>query len=153
LKRALGRGLALDRSAESARASEPAFLSRPKGAPVYYAFEILHDVVADGFVFGAITDFERQPSKEGDAFVIAPDNGRAGLVWTVSREPEFEQICPAAEDRWGVWAVTFPFEMTSRENAGGNLEAILPELRPKWEQWRRDFSTPPKSRLKARLQA
>lgn len=65
LKRALGRSLALDRSAESASAAEPVFLTRPKGAPAYHGFEVLRDVVVDGFVFGAITDFERRPSDEG----------------------------------------------------------------------------------------
>lgn len=102
LKRALdqGRRLALDGGAESASATEPAFLTRPKGAPVYHGFEVLHDVVVEGFVFGAITDFERQPSDEGDAFVVAPDHSRAGLVWKVSKEPEFAQISIATEERW-----------------------------------------------------
>ena len=81
----------------------------------------VHDVVVEGFTFGAITDFESQPSDEGDAFVIAPDNSRAGLVWTVSMKPLFSQICAPERDRWGVWDVAFPNEMTSRENIKAKL--------------------------------
>ena len=56
-----GRPLALDRNATSASPTEPAFGPRPKGAPVYYGFTVLEDVSADGFTFGAITDFEAEP--------------------------------------------------------------------------------------------
>ncbi len=132
----MGRPLALDSEAESAQKDTPGFLARPAGAPVYHGFRTLDDVVVDGFTFGAITDFEAEPCKEGDAFVIAPDGNRAGLVWRVSDDSEFEAVCPASEDRWGVWAVGFPFEMSSRENARLNLQAVLPKLKPEWERWR-----------------
>ncbi len=74
--------------------------------------------------------------------MIAPDDSRAGLVWTVSRDSEFQEVCPANEDRWGVWAVAFPFEMSSRENARLNLEAILPKLKPEWQRWRSEYAQP-----------
>jgi hypothetical protein len=51
---------------------------------------------------------------EGDAFVVAPE-----------------------AERWGVWGVSFPNAMTSRENVRKNLESILPELKQRWEEWRR----------------
>jgi hypothetical protein len=99
---------------------------------------VLADVVVDGFTLGAITDFEAEPTAEGDSFLIAPDNSRAGLVWEVSDAQSFEQICDETDDRWGVWAVSFPLPMTSRENARTNLAAIVPMLRPKWERWRKN---------------
>ena len=105
---------------------------------MYHGFSVLSDVVVDGFTFGAITDCESEPTTEGDAFVVAPDNGRAGLVWKVSADARFERVCNDTDDRWGVWAVSFPFPMTSRENAKANLAAILPLLKPRWEAWRRD---------------
>jgi hypothetical protein len=40
-----GRPLAIDSAAQSARPGEPAFIARPEGAPVYYGFPILEDVV------------------------------------------------------------------------------------------------------------
>lgn len=131
-----GRPLATDPSAASASPSEPAFISPHPGAPAYYGFPILNDVAVDGFAFGKITDFELESCNEGDAFVVAPDNSRGGLVWEVSTKPRFREVCPPDPKRWGVWDVSFPHEMTSRENVRRNLKAVLPELRKRWEEWR-----------------
>jgi len=136
-KPATGRPLALDPLAESASQTEPAFLARPADAPVYHGFKVLSDIVVGGFTFGKITDFESETCDEGDAFVIAPDNSRAGLVWEISDKPRFHEILGPEAERWGVWAVTFPNAMTSRENVRKNLESILPELKKRWEEWRR----------------
>jgi hypothetical protein len=136
----VGRPLAVDLAAESASAEVPGFLAKPSNFPVYHGFRLLNDVAADGFVLGMITDFEAAESEEGDAFVVAPDNSRAGLVWEVSDGQTFAEVCPPEAARWGVWAMSFPFKMTSRENARLNLEAILPRLKNKWEQWRREYS-------------
>jgi hypothetical protein len=115
----------------------PGFLAKPSGAQVYHGFRVLEDVVVDGFTLGVITDFEAEPAADGDAFVIAPDNSRAGLVWEVSNAGTFEPVCAETDDRWGVWAVSFPLPMTSRDNARSNLAAIIPRLKPIWEAWRR----------------
>jgi hypothetical protein len=137
-----GRPLAVDEEAQSTRPAVPGFLAKPSGAPVYHGFQILSDVVVDGFTLGAITDFEAEPCDEGDAFVVAPDNGRAGLVWEVAAREIFAELCPMEENRWGVWAVSFPFPMTSRQNARLNLKAILPLLKPKWDEWRARLPEP-----------
>ena len=137
-QRLSGRPLAVDSTASSASDSLPAFLAKPSDAPVYHGFRVLSDVVVDGFTLGTITDFEAEPATEGDSFVIAPDNSRAGLVWEISAEPYFEKVCDETADRWGVWAVSFPFPMTSHENAQANLATILPLLKPRWEAWRHD---------------
>lgn len=128
--------LAVDQKAESASLTEPAFVARPAGAPVYHGFKVLEDVVVDGFTFGAITDFEAERCDQGDAFVIAPDGSRAGLVWQVSAQKRVEEILPLDQDRWGVWAVDFPYSMTSRENARKNLAEVLPDLKLRWEEWK-----------------
>jgi hypothetical protein len=75
-----GRPLAIDATARSASPTEPAFITRPDAAPVYYGFVVLGDVVTNGFTLGNITDWEAEPCETGDAFVIAPDGSRAGLV-------------------------------------------------------------------------
>jgi hypothetical protein len=134
-----GRPVAVDDEAESANDRLPAFLAKPAGAPVYHGFRILRDVVVDGFTLGIISDFEAEVCASGDAFVVAPDNSRAGLVWEISDKATFQEICPIEEDRWGVWGVSFPFPMISREGARMNLESIIPELKVKWEEWRRRF--------------
>jgi hypothetical protein len=132
----IGRPLAVDPSAQSASWTEPAFIAKPKDAPVYHGFVILTGVVVDGFTFGKITDFESEPCGEGDAFVIAPDNSRAGLVWEVSEDSYFQEVCATESTRWGVWAVSFPYAMTSHENVRKNLEHVLPELKKRWQEWR-----------------
>jgi hypothetical protein len=135
----LGRRIAFDPSAESASPTEPAFIARPKGAPVYHGFQILSDVVVQGFTLGKITDFESEMCGEGDSFVIAPDNSRCGLVWEVSDRSYFEEVCPPEPGRWGVWGVSFPHTMTTREDARKNLESVLPQLQQRWEEWRRKY--------------
>jgi hypothetical protein len=138
---AKGRPLALDPTAKSASPSQPAFLARPAGTPVYHGFQVLDDINVDGFVFGKITDFEAEPTDSGDAFVIAPDDSRAGLVWEVSGTKYFSEILPVEAGRWGVWGVTFPLEMTTRENVRLNLASVLPSLKKKWEEWRERYGS------------
>jgi hypothetical protein len=135
-----GRPLALDPLTESASRNVPAFIAKPAGAPVYHGFEILHDIVVDGFTFGKITDFEIGTCTEGDAFVVAPDNRRAGLVWEVSEKYYFQEVCPLEPDRWGVWGVNFPHRMDSHENVRRNLESIIPELKKRWEEWQLKYT-------------
>lgn len=132
------RPLATDPGAESARPGEPAFVARPDGAPVYHGFPVLEDVSVDGFRLGMITDFAANP-ESGDAFVVAPDDSRAGLIWDLSEEMYFKEACPMTADRWGVWSVGLPHPMRSRENLRRNLEAVLPRLREKWDLWKRRF--------------
>jgi hypothetical protein len=134
-----GRPLAIDPKATSASATEPAFIAPPAGAPVYYGFQVLDDVVVEGFMLGKITDFEALPSNYGDAFVVAPDGSRAGLVWEVFETAYFQEVSGFEPERWGVWGVSFPFAMDSRQNARRNLQFILPDLKQKWEEWRDTF--------------
>ena len=135
----IGRPIEFDPSAASGSQTEPGFLARTEGAPVYHGFQVLGDVSVDGFTFGKITDFETESCNEGDAFVIAPDDSRAGLVWEVSDKLDFHEICPFEKDRWGVWGVSFPKAMTSHNNVRKNLESILPELKIRWEDWPRKY--------------
>jgi hypothetical protein len=131
-----GGPIAVDLNAESAEENVPAFVARPPGAPVYHGFDVLQDVVLDGFRYGAITDVEAEPCSEGDGFVVAPDNSRAGLVWEVGTGDTLREVVPPDDNRWGVWGVWFPHPMTNRENARLNLECVLPLLKEKWEHWR-----------------
>jgi hypothetical protein len=128
--------LAIDAQAASASTSLPGFLARPRGAPVYHGFPILDDVEIDGFCLGMITDWEAEEATEGDAFIVAPDGSRAGLVWDVGKEVNLRPIRPPEPGRWGVWSVTFPGPMRTRDDARVNLAVLVPILRPHWEEWR-----------------
>jgi hypothetical protein len=132
----------IDPDAESADPELPAFLARPDGSPVYHGFPILDSVEVDGFRLGMITDWEAEPSDWGDAFLVAPDDSRCGLIWEVTDWPyvSVESRVPANETRWGVWNVGFPNAMDSTENARRNIAFVLQELRPRWERWRESRS-------------
>ena len=132
-----GRPLALDPAAVSSSPDEPALIAPPKGSPAYYGFQTLTDVSVDGFTLGKIMDFEAEYCDYGDAFVIAPDNSRAGLVWECNDTSAFEEVIAPEPERWGVWAVSFPHPMNGRENARRNLESVLPMLKKVWESWRK----------------
>ena len=60
-----GQPIVVDRKTASASATEPAFVARPEGAPVYHGFVVLEDVNIDGFTLGAITTLRRNPQTPG----------------------------------------------------------------------------------------
>jgi hypothetical protein len=129
------RPLALDANAQSASGELPAFLAHPEGSPVYHGFPIVEGIEVEGFRLGMITDFDSSP-EDGDAFIVAPDGSRAGLVWCIGDAVIVEEVCALKADRWGVWAVTFPEQMATKEAIRRNLEATLPKLKEKWLLWK-----------------
>lgn len=132
-----GHPLAVDAEAATAQFGLPGFLARPEGAPVYHGFPVLDGVAVEGFRLGTIIDFEAEDDPTGgDAFVIAPDDSRAGLVWERASAAFVEEILPPGPDRWGVWHVGFPYRMQTRADAQRNLEAVLPLLKEHWDRWR-----------------
>jgi hypothetical protein len=125
--------------AKSAVEGVPGFIARPDGEPVYYGFPILDDVNVEGFKLGMITNFEADHYSCGDAFVVAPDNSRCGLIWTESSSVFLEEVSPLAPDRWGVWRAGFRLPMTNRANAMENLRSIVPLLTDRWSMWKEQF--------------
>jgi hypothetical protein len=92
-------GLPIKQDPEASSASKlPAFIDPPAGAPPYHGFSVWEDVQVDGFTFGVITDFEETETDWGDAFVIAPDNSRAGVVWSISKSPYFNEVMHQMRD-------------------------------------------------------
>lgn len=123
-----GKALRLDPSAQSASADLPAFLSRPVGAPLYHGFTIIEESRVDGWVFCAITTYEDPAGCVcGDAFVIAPDGTRAGIVWQVD-DFEPQVVCPPNKDRWGVYGFGYPTAIRTTADFVQMCHSLLPEL-------------------------
>lgn len=118
-----------DPSAVSARPGLPAFLAPPAGAPAYYGFPLLPQSEKDGFVFGAITrPHAGAAATWGDAYVVAPDGSRAGIVW-VTKGPVTELVLPPEPGRWGVYQFRFEQPVETDAQLIQNLHAILPRLK------------------------
>lgn len=139
-----GHPLRFDPDADTAVPGTPGFLARPDGAPVYHGFVVLDDVAFDGFTLGMITDFLAVEATSGDAFVVAPDGSRCGLVWDTPgsqfyQPGKFARLREPDANRWGVWDVSFPNLMRSKDDARRNLASITPRLRPQWQLWQARF--------------
>jgi len=129
-----GLPLASDPDAESTDRALPAFVARPAGAPAYHGFPVLEDVEVDGFTLGLISDSLSTQSSWGDAFVVAPDGRRAGLVWEAGQDRRFESLVPADADRWGVFSVATDHTPISNADARLFLAELVPRLRVEWER-------------------
>ena len=128
------RKLSLDEKAQSGEPGRPAFLARPKGAPIYHGFPIVAETETDGWIYGAITEFEDPNGcEDGDAFIVAPDDSRAGLVWAVG-EGKISEICLPDKGRWGVYEVWFPRIIKTKEDLIFNFRSVLPQLKEIYER-------------------
>ena len=128
-----GQPVRIDEAARSADPDLPAFISKPPNAPVYYGFPLLANSDRDGFVFGTITEPNgAEPAEWGDAFVIAPNGSRAGIVWQIGHgEPSV--VCEPSEGRWGVYSFHFTGPITTEADLLQQLHSILPALKDYYE--------------------
>jgi hypothetical protein len=89
----------------------------------------------DGFEIGIYVSYDEC----GDAWVLAPDGSAASLIWELGDPVLFEEtIPPDPNGRWGTYSVRLPLPLTSDAEAAAYLTALLPELVPRWERWRRE---------------
>jgi hypothetical protein len=124
-----GQSVRIDPLAKSADSSLPAFIAIPKGAPVYHGFPLLAHSEKEGFSFGVITEPNGEtPASWGDAFVVAPDGSRAGIVWQAEGEPS-PVVCAPSPGRWGVYAFRFRRPVHNEQDLIGNLHEVLPQLK------------------------
>ena len=126
--------MALDPTAESANPDLPAFLARPAGAPPYHGFPILEGVQIDGWRLGLITDSIGTDDTWGDAYLIAPDGRRAGLVWQLGQPSSFTELIGPEKGRFGVFEVAVGAGPTSLGRAKEFLTAVLPPIRDAWDR-------------------
>ena len=124
-----GQYVRIDENAESAIPELPAFLAPPTNAPAYHGFPLLAGSELEGFTFGTITDPNGPtPASWGDAFVVAPDGSRAGIVWQAKGNPT-PVVCAPSTGRWGVYAFRFIEPVRSDRELIRNLHAVLPQLK------------------------
>lgn len=129
-----GRPLKLDPDAVSANPRLPAFLARPAGAPVYHGFPIVPESWTDGWMYGAITDFEDETGAvAGDGYVVSPRGRRAGLVWSVGMG-DIAEVLPPNDQRWGVYAVWFPEPVRTVSDLVKGFRAVLPDLQARYQE-------------------
>jgi hypothetical protein len=124
-----GRRVTTDPNAASSDPNLPAFIARPAGSPVYHGFVVVPETCTDGWCLGPITEFEDPVGcTGGDAFVIAPDGSRAGLVWEVGSDP-LREILPPDAERWGVYAISFPSPTRTIQDFVHNFRFVLPQIK------------------------
>jgi len=133
-----GLPLRLDPSAQSASDELPAFLAPPPDAPPYYGFPVFEDVTVDGWTLGLISDSFSDRSDWGDAFVIAPDGRRAGLVWQTEGAPFFESYIGNEGQRFGVFGMGVENPPYSPEEGRAFLREVLPRVKAEWEAAKED---------------
>ena len=73
----------------------------------------------------------------GDAWVHAPDGSEATLIWETGKPPYFTVSIEPNAARWGTYAVQLPLPLTNDAEAATYLIELLPELLPRWEEWKR----------------
>ncbi|MGI5175573.1 hypothetical protein ACQEVZ_04480 [Dactylosporangium sp. CA-152071] len=130
------REVLVDEDAVTIDPALPAFLAPPEDAPAYHGFPVVAESEVDGWRLGMITGF----GVEGDGYVIAPDDGRAGLVWTAegagyfrAGHPQFcDEVCGPDEYTWGVFSVGVRLPLRGPGDARAYLAALVPQLRPFW---------------------
>jgi hypothetical protein len=124
-----GKRVLTDPEAASADPKTPAFIARPEGAPVYHGFPIVPESETDGWFLGVISDpADPNGCDWGDAFVVAPDRSRAGLVWAVG-EGDIYEIMPPSPGRWVVDGLWFPKPIRTTDELVQKFRAVLPELK------------------------
>ncbi len=128
--------LKLDEMSISTDSELPAFLAKPDDAPVYHGFPLVPETITDGWCLGAITEYEDPNGCDaGDAYVVAPDGSRAGLVWDVGIG-KLSQICPPDETRWGVYQVWFSRPIRTTDDMVACFREVLPQLREVYDRLR-----------------
>jgi hypothetical protein len=96
---------------------------------VYHGFPLLENSEREGFIFGTITEPNgAEPADWGDAFVVAPNGARAGIVWRIGQgEPSV--VCEPGAGRWGVYCFHFAGPIATEAELVEHLHSILPVLK------------------------
>ncbi len=138
--------MVLDPNVEFADPSKPPFAAAPPNSKPYYGHPLLEETRIEGWCLGAVTDpFEPDCERGctiGDAFVEAPDGGRAGLVWTLDEIPRFAVLREPDYGRWGVFHFTVLKPIASMADLRQAFSAMLPALKELYQRFRQAKGEP-----------
>ena len=102
-------------------------------APIRYP-----EAEVDGFLFVMLVSY----GSHGEALLRGPDGGIGSLVWSTGEPYEFRVLVEGDSDiRWGSFAARAPLPIGSDREAAEYLRTLLPDARPRWEEWRRAHRT------------
>ena len=91
-----------------------------------------------GFRVYMIDQPPAEPRRSGQAIVTAPDGSVAWLVWDATVWRRYLRELRAPDDeRWGAWRVGLRQPRTTGDDDRAYFSAVIQELRPRWEDWRR----------------
>jgi hypothetical protein len=124
-----GQPIRIDEEALSADPNLPAFIAKPPNAPAYHGFPLLRNSEREGFIFGTITEPNGSDLADwGDAFVVAPNGSRAGIVWQIG-EGQPTIVCKPSAGRWGVYGFHFEGPIRTEADLVNHLHHILSSLK------------------------
>ena len=111
---------------------------RMLGATVMLVDGIYPSATVDGFELGMFVSYDDC----GDAWVKAPDGSVATLIWETGEPAYFKVSIESDENRWGTYAVQQPMPLTNDAEAAAYLAVLLPDLRPRWQEWTQGQQSP-----------
>ena len=121
--------LRLDNDTDFATQANSKYHAKPEGVTVYHEFPLVIETMTEVWCLGVITEYiDPDGCSYGDAFVVAPDGSRAGLVWDVGREDVLEISAPD-ETRWGVYQVWFSRPIRTTDDLVVCFREALPQLK------------------------
>lgn len=102
----------------------------------YFGSSVVPGVDVDGWRLGLYTgpDLDSDdPVDAGDAYLVAPDGRRCGIVWSIQQPTFFVILLGDQGDRFGVFEVACEHGPTTTPEARLFVRDLLPHVRPLWE--------------------
>ncbi len=100
-------------------------------------------VQIENFTLRVLGNVATPSSAWGAGELIAPDGGKAYLVWSVFPNTQPGVIRgwrPMDGQQWGTWHVSLGAEVRTPDDLHRQVALVLPELERRWEAWRQRFS-------------
>lgn len=101
---------------------------------IYFEIPVLPGVELEGWRLGLYTNSIDVDATAGDAYLVAPDGRRCGLVWRIAQPSWFVSLIGPNEHRFGTFEVACAHGPTSTHEARRFIAELLPDVRREWER-------------------